>query len=299
MGNARQGLSRKTRVLLMTIIAIQIIFLGALPNLTLVHAAPDFGLTISQSCFTYQTCFLREPTQVGLTAKFIISYIPYGGFMEPINETLSCCGVPVASFGMTTFFLSSPTSDTLIIGRLSPDTTYQLTVLATAIDGNSHSVTTTITTPKASSADSLSNGVVGSTNLLIPDFNMYITPATQTPKGVTSVTYYITYNSIDSFAGPIDEKVVNLPPQFVTFTSRPYPPPYGPASAYPPFFGRCYVRIPTNSCTDALTIYFTNGSGNGSPSESLASGKTYSLIVVGAAEGGFPTHSVTVTLTVP
>jgi len=295
MASTRVVFSRKARVLLIAIIAIQMMFLGSL-NLTQVYAAPDFGLTVSQSCLVYQNCFLREPTQVGLTAKFIIAYVPFGGFTELINETVS--GVPLAAFGMTIFYLSGPTTDSLIVGNLSPGTVYQITITATAADGNSHSVTTTISTPKGSANDSTSNGVAGSGNILIPDFNMYITPATQAPKGVGSATFYITYSSIDSFSGAVDEKVQNLPPQFVTFFSRPYAAPYGPSSTYPPFQGRCHVRIPTNSCTDALTIVFTNGSANPT-SESLVSGRTYSLTVVAAAEGGFPTHSVTITLTVP
>jgi hypothetical protein len=64
----------------------------------------DFGLSISQ------------PPQIGCTATYTISYIPYGGFMETVAETAS--GVPMATFSMGTFFLSVVTTDTLFVSNL-------------------------------------------------------------------------------------------------------------------------------------------------------------------------------------
>jgi hypothetical protein len=249
------------------------------------YGVPDFGLSISQTCPTPQTCFPPEPRQIGLTARFNLLYLPLNGFSGSIIETVS--GVPLASFSQGAFYLTEPTTDRLIVGSLTPDTNYQLTITATSWNGISHSVTAVLTTPKASSADSNSNGVVGSGNMLIPDFDMAITPATQAPKaGVLKATYYITYTSINGFTGPIDEKVANLPPKFVSFLSQPYPPTSGPS------YGICYTRY---SCTDALTVYFSIASNT----QTLPSGNTYTLIVTGTAEGGFPSHSVTVTLVPP
>lgn len=282
--------SKKSSLAVSFLIVFEFLLLCSFPNLANAIGTPDFGMTISQTCSLSQTCF--GPTQIGLTARFTISYLAFGGFGETVNETVS--GVPVAAFTMGTFFLSGPTTEILSVGNLSPATAYQLTVTATAADGTSHSITTTLTTPTASSSDSNSNGVVGTVNGLISDFNMRITPATQSPRrDATSATYYITYNSIDSFTGPIEEKVLNLPPQYVSFYSANINP-YGYGSALDlPSHGKCFAHT---TCTDALTIFFTVGSG---PTQSLTSGRTYSLIVVGAAERGFPSHSVTITLTVP
>jgi len=249
------------------------------------YGVPDFGFTITQTCPTAQTCFRSEPRQIGLTARFNMLYVPLNGFSESITETVS--GVPLASFSQGAFYLTEPTTDTLLVGSLTPDTNYELRITATSSNGISHSVTAVLTTPKSSSSDSNSNGVVGSGNMLIPDFDMAITQATQAPRaGVLKATYHITYTSINGFTGPIDEKVMNLPPKFVSFLSQPYPSTSGPS------YGRCYTHY---SCTDTLTVYF----GIADNTQTLPSGKTYTFIVTGTAEGGFPSHSVTVTLVSP
>jgi len=247
------------------------------------YVVPDFWLTISQACAAPQDCFSYESRQIGLTATYKILYVPANGFADGITESVS--GVPLASFSQGGFYLTEPVTDTLIVGKLIPDTKYELTITATSSNGISHSVTTVLTTPTESEADSNSNGVVGSGNILVPDFNMVVTPAMQTLGArVVNATYYITYTSINGFTGPIDEKVTNLSPKFVSFSSKPFPSTSGPS------YGRCYVHY---SCTDTLTVYFSLA-GN---TQKLPSGTTYTLNVTGTAEGGFPSHSVTVSLT--
>jgi len=283
-----QKLDEKSKILMACFILAEVIFFSFSTSGVYAYGTPDFGMTISQPCAISQNCIVLEPRQIGLTATYKIQYFPFSGFMDTITETVS--GVPTASFSMGTFFLSVPTSDTLSLDNLAAGTTYTLTVTAVTSSGISRSVTTTLTTPTGSSSDSNSNGMIGSGNAPIPDFNMFITPATQVP-GV-GVTYYISYTSINGFTGPIDEKVANLPPQFVSFFSQPYPPPSSPS------YGRCYGRLNVpKSCTDALTIYFTIG--NNANIRTFASGKTMSIIVTGNAEGGLPSHSVTIPLTVP
>ncbi|MGA3297250.1 MAG: hypothetical protein ABSD41_07340 [Candidatus Bathyarchaeia archaeon] len=284
-----QKLDKQSKILVACFILAEVIFFSfSTSGVYAYSTAPDFGMTISPTCAILQNCIVLEPRQIGLTATYKIQYFPFSGFMDTITETVS--GVPAAYFSMGTFFLSEPTSDILSLDNLAAGTTYTLTITAVASSGISHAVTATLTTPAASTADSDSNGMIGSNNAAIPDFNMVITPATQVP-GV-GVTYYISYTSINGFTGPIDEKVANLPPQFVSFFSQPYPPPSSPS------YGRCYVRLNVpKSCTDALTIYFTIGSNTNI--RTFGSGKTVSLIVTGNAEGGLPSHSVTIPLTVP
>ena len=283
-----QKLDKQSKILVACFILAEVIFFSFSTSGVYAYGAPDFGMTISPTCAILQNCIVLEPRQIGLTATYKIQYFPFSGFMDTITETVS--GVPAAYFSMGTFFLSEPTSDILSLDNLAAGTTYTLTITAVASSGISHAVTATLTTPAASTADSDSNGMIGSGNAAIPDFNMVITPATQVP-GV-GVTYYISYTSINGFTGPIDEKVANLPPQFVSFFSQPYPPLSSPS------YGRCYVRLNVpKSCTDALTIYFTIG--NNTNIRTFGSGKTVSLIVTGNAEGGLPSHSVTIPLTVP
>lgn len=283
----------KKSILIACVILAEVMFIAFSTSGVYADAAPDFGMTISQSCATSQTCFILEPRQIGLTATYTIQYVPFSGFMDTITETVS--GVPAAFFSRGTFFLSLPMTDTLSLDNLAAGTVYTLTVTAVSSNGVSRSVTTTLTTPKASSSDSGSNGMTGSGNVPIPDFNMVITPATQVSGvGVSSASYYISYTSINGFTGPINEKVANLPPQFVSFFSQQYS--STPSISYAPSYGRCYVRLNIpKSCTDVLTIYFTIGNN----AQALGSRQTYSLIVTANAEGNLPSHSVTIPLTVP
>lgn len=294
---------KKSKVFTACFIVVQVMLLGGFTS-SAVYALgePDFGFTISPTCnVSVLTCFVSEPTQIGLTAMYTIKFVPFNGFMGTVVESVQ--GVPVGSFAMGTFFLSQPVTDTLVVGNLSLSTTYQLTVTASA-DGPSHSVSTILTTPNASPDSSNSNGMIGSGSGLIPDFEMDITQATQIP-GQMSATYYITYTSINGFTGPIDEKVTNLPPEFVSFFSSQYNPssasgPFGGPVLGPtdgPSFGRCYVRyvgLYYYTCTDTLTIYYNIGNG----AKSLTPG-AYSIIVTAAAEGGLPTHSVVINTNIP
>jgi hypothetical protein len=275
---------KKLRMLAAYFIVAQVIILSGFSSSTVyAFGAPDFGFTISQT------------TQIGLTATYTLKFIPFNGFMGTVIENV--LGVPTGSFSMGTFFLSTPVTDTLVVGNLSLSTTYQLTITASA-DALSHSVSTILTTPKASPDNSNSNGMIGSGNGLVPDFEMHITQAAQIP-GQMSTTYYITYTSINGLTGPIDEKVTNIPREFVSFFSSQYNPysagPYGDPMLGPtpsPSFGRCYIRyvgLSYHTCTDALTIYYTIANG----AKSLP-GSAYSIIVTAAAEGGFPTHSLPV-----
>jgi len=290
-----QKLDKKSKILVACLILTEVMFFSF--STSGVYAQPpDFGMTISPTCPISRTCFALEPKQIGLTATYTIQYFAYNGFMDNITETVSIVPTVPRSdtpFSMGRFFLSEPTSDTLSLNDLVAGTTYTLTVTAVSAGGITHAVVTTLNTPTASAADSDSNGVIGSGNAPIPDFNMFITPATQAAGvGVTSVTYYLSYTPINGFTGPIDEKVTNLPPQFVAFFSQPYPPPSSPS------YGRCYVKLNTpRSCTDALTIYLTIG--NNTNIGTSVPGKTLSLIVTGNAEGGFPSHYVTIQLTIP
>ena len=283
------------------LILVQILFLGAFSSGVYSYGAPDFSLAISQSCPISQSCFNFEPTQIGLTATYAILVTPYNGFMATVVESVQ--GVPTASFTMGTFFLSQPVTDTLVVGNLSLSTTYRVIVTAYA-DGLSHTVNTTLTTPRFNPNNSNSNGMVG--NGLAPDFDMRITQATQM-RSQMSATYYITYTAINGFTGPIDEKVTNLPPDFVSFFSSQYAPPSGASgefggpmlgSSASPSFGRCYARnvgLSSYACTDALTIYYTVANG----ARSLTPGGTYSAVLTGAAEGGFPTHSLVIVIQIP
>jgi len=222
----------------------------------------DFGLTVSQ------------PTQVGCTATYTISYLPYGGFTGPVSETAA--GVPVAAFSMGSFYLAVISTDTLFVGNLSPGKTYDLTIVADAF-GVSHSVTTTLVVPAQSDSDTCSNGTIGSGNGPSPDFDMAI-KQTATPEnagGSTSVSYLLTYSSIYGFTGFVHETVTGVPAQSVYFFK----------SQRVPSTGHCRVE---HSCMDVVTIY-TAG---------LASG-TYSVIITAAALDGVPYHSVTISLTVP
>jgi hypothetical protein len=222
----------------------------------------DFGLSISQ------------PTQIGCTATYTISYIPYGGFMETVAETAS--GVPMATFSMGTFFLSVVTTDTLFVGNLSPGKTYDLTIVADSF-GLSHSVTTVLTAPPLSDSDTCSNGTIGSGNGPIPDFDMAVNQTT-TPEyagGSSSVSYLLSYSSIYYFTGIVHEKVTGVPAQFVSFFN----------SRRVPSSGYCRIE---RSCEDVVTIY-TAG---------LSAG-TYSVIITATAVGGTPYHSVVISLTVP
>lgn len=276
---------KKSKIFTACFIVVQVMLLGGFTS-SAVYALgePDFGFTISPTCnVSVLTCFVSEPTQVGLTAMYTIKFVPFNGFMGTVVESVQ--GVPTGSFVMGTFFLSQPVTDTLVVGNLSLSSTYQLTVTAFAY-GFSHSVSTILTTPKASPDNSNSNGMIGSGSGLIPDFEMDITQATQIP-GQMSATYYITYTSINGFTGPINEKVTNLPPEFVSFFS----------SQYNPSFGRCYVRyvgLYYYTCTDTLTIYYNIGNG----AKFLTPG-TYSIIVTAAAEGGLPTHSLVIETYIP
>jgi hypothetical protein len=290
-----QKLDKKSKILMACFILAEVIFFSF--STSGVYGQPaDFGMTISPACAISQTCFTLEPKQIGLTATYTIQYFPFNGFMDNITETVSIVPtVPISDlpFSMGRFFLSEPTSDTLSLNDLAAGATYKLTVTAVSAGGIAHTVTTAVTTPMVNTADSDSNGMIGSGNAPIPDFNMFITPATQVAGvGVTSVTYYLSYTSINGFTGPIDEKVANLPPQFVSFFSQPYPPPSSPS------YGRCYVKLNIpKSCTDALTIYLTIG--NNTNLGTFVSGKTLSLIVTGNAEGGLPSHYVTIQLAIP
>jgi len=222
----------------------------------------DFGLSISQ------------PTQVGCTATYTITYIPYGGFMETVAETAS--GVPIAVFSMGTFFLSVVTTDTLFVGNLSPGKTYDLTIVADSF-GLSHSVTTVLTAPPQSDSDTCSDGTIGSGNGPIPDFDMTVNQ-TATPEyagGSPSVSYLLTYSSIYYFTGIVHETVTNVPAEFVSFFN----------SRRDPTSGYCRVE---HSCEDVVTIY-TSG---------LPAG-TYSVVITATAIDGTPDHSVTISLTVP
>jgi hypothetical protein len=292
-----EKLGKKFRLLTAFFILAQILLFVVFSSVVYAYGAPDFSIAISQSCSISQSCFSLEPRQIGLTATYAILITPYNGFMGTIAESVQ--GVPTASFSMGTFFLSQPVTDTLVVGNLSLSSTYRLIVTAFA-GGLSHSINTTLTTPKANPNDSNSNGIIG--NGFAPDFEMHITQATKTPNQ-TSATYYITYTAINGFTGPIDEKVTNLPPEFVSFFSSQYDSPSsasgqfgGPlvGSTVSPSFGRCYARnvgLSTYACTDALTIYYTTANG----AKSLTPG-TYSVGVTATAEGGFPTHSLLITI---
>ncbi len=222
----------------------------------------DFGVSVSQS------------TQVGCTATYTISYIPYGGFTGSVSETAT--GVPVAAFSMGSFYLAVISTDTLFVGNLTPGKTYDLTIVADGF-GVSHSVTTTLVVPAQSDSDTCSNGTVGSGNGPSPDFDMAITQ-TATPEnagGGTSVSYLLTYSSIYGFAGIVHETVTGVPVQSVYFFR----------SQRVPSTGDCRV---VQSCMDVVTIY-TAGLNSG----------TYGVIITAAAGDGVPYHSVTITLTVP
>lgn len=221
----------------------------------------DFGLTVSQ------------PTQVGCTATYTISYLPYGGFTGPVSETAA--GVPVAAFSMGSFYLAVISTDTLFVGNLSPGKTYDLTIVADGF-GASHSVTTTLVVPAQSDSDTCSNGTVGSGNGPSPDFDMAI-KQTATPEnagGGTSVSYLLTYSSIYGFTGIVHETVTGVPVQSVYFFK----------SQRVPSTGDCRV---VHSCMDVVTIYTAGLNG------------TYSVIITAAALDGVPYHSVTISLTVP
>ncbi len=223
----------------------------------------DFGLSISQ------------PNQVGCTATYTVSYLPYGGFTSPISET--AIGVPVAAFSMGSFYLAVISTDTLFVGNLSPGKTYMLTIVADSF-GVSHSVTTTLTAPAQTSSDTCSSGTIGSGNGPSPDFDMAITQ-TATPinqGGGTSVSYLLTYSSIYRFTGVVHETVNGIPAQNVWFFK----------SQKVPSSGYCRIEF---SCRDVVTIY-TAGLAN----------QTYTVTISAAAVGsGVPYHSVTITLTPP
>ena len=195
--------------------------------------------------------------------------------MGVVTETAS--GVPIATFSMGTFFLSVISTDKLSVSGLSPAKTYTLTVVVSSAYAPSHSVTTTLVTPPMSNLDSCSNGVIGSDNGPVPDFDMALNQ-TVTPEfyqGIPSVSYVLTYTSINGFAGFVHESVTGLPVQYIGFAS----------SARDPSYGYCRVEF---SCRDVATI-FTGG---------LAPG-TYTVTITAAATGGAPYHTLTVTFTVP
>jgi hypothetical protein len=289
-----EKLNRKFRLSTAFFILAQVLLFLAFSSVVYAYSAPDFSITISQSCSIYQSCFSLEPRQIGLTATYAILITPYNGFMGTIVERVR--GVPTASFSMGALFLSQPVTDTLVVANLSLSTTYRLIVTASA-DGLSHSINMTVTTPKANPNESNSNGMIGTG--LAPDFEMHITQATQTPSQ-NSTTYYITYTAINGFTGPIDEKVTNVPSEFASFFSSQYNPPTGASGQFGgsilgsttgPSFGRCHARnvgLSSYACTDALTIYYTIGNG----AKALTLGGTYSVVVTATAEGGFPTHSL-------
>lgn len=293
--------SKNARNLMACFIVLQVILVGSPYSVAYAVGGPDFGLTISPTCnVSVLTCFNTEPTQIGLTATYKILYVPFNGFNGVVSENVQ--GVPNAYFSMGTFFLSQPVTDTLVIGNLSLGTTYQLTVTASTNEV-SHSQSTTLTTPKASD-NSNSNGMMRSGGGISPDFEMDIAPAMQAPNQM-SATYYVTYTPINGFTGPIDEKVTNLPPEFVSFLSSQYDPlsgagPYGGPMLGPtptPSFGRCYVKysgVNHYTCTDTLTIYYNIADG----AEYLTQGH-YSIVVTAAGEGGFPRHSVVIQRDIP
>jgi len=227
------------------------------------YSGGDFGFSLS------------SPTQVGCTATYTILYLPTPGFTGSVVESAS--GVPLATFWKGAFLLSTRMVDTLSVNGLSTGTTYNLTVTANA-NGLSHSVSTLLVTPSKSSSDSCSNGLIASNNLPVPDFEMAVAPTTTPTSAVgnASVSYLLTYTSINGFAGFVHESVMNAPSGSVWFFS----------SQRAPSYGSC--RVVQSNCEDVLTI-LTAG---------LPSG-TYAVVVAATATDGSPYHTLSLTITIP
>lgn len=242
-----------------------VIGFGSVPRVY-AHGGGDFGFGISQ------------PKLVGCTATYTITFLPYGEFTGLVAE--SALGVPIAKFSMGLFFLSTVTVDELHVLGLSPGTTYNLTVVAYAA-GLAHYASTMLTTPPQTDSNSCSNGTV-QTGGPAPDFNMVLTP-TATPLyavGTPSISYVLTYKSINGFTGLLHERVMNVPGVFVSFFS----------SGRDPASGSCQVEF---SCSDVVTIY------TGSLPNGMLPTGTYPITITAYATGGTPYHSMTINLTVP
>jgi len=163
--------------------------------------SPDFSLSASPSS--------RTVTQ-GSATSYAITMTPSGGFTDTVNLTAS--GLPsgaVPGFSPTSVSSGTTSSSTLSVTTASTTPAGTYTVTVTGKDASSsltHSITVTLVVQAAAA----------------PDFSLSISPSSQTLRTPGSVSYTVTVNKLNGFAGSVTLAVSGLPSGFTSsFTPNP------------------------------------------------------------------------------